>query len=125
MPENQAEFNASQLFYVHKHTKCSACPHRPSSLLSLCVVDVHCGSVGCAVLSSTDALNMLLHVIENPDGGAGINLDTLIAKKKISVRFPLVCLCVHVLVTFLHCLLLLLLVCHRTTTCCTTNAKKR
>ena len=52
----------ADLFYVHKHTRCP--------------------------LSSKDALALIVHIIENPDGGANLNLGALIAKKKINVRTP-------------------------------------
>jgi hypothetical protein len=49
----------SDLFYVHKHTKCP--------------------------LSSKDALSLIVHIIENPDGGANLNLAKLVAEKRITV----------------------------------------
>jgi hypothetical protein len=65
VPETQRQLSLLDLFYVHKHTKCP--------------------------LSSKDALSMLLHIIENPDGGANLNLGALTAEKKINVRRRCAC----------------------------------
>jgi hypothetical protein len=59
-PDTPAQAEISDLFYVHKHTKCP--------------------------LSAIDALALLVHIVENPDGGASINLGKLQQKKDITVR---------------------------------------
>ena len=64
VPTTEQQIGVSSLFYVHKHTQCP--------------------------LSSKDALSMLLHIIENPDGGANLNLAKLVAKKHINVGGPVV-----------------------------------
>jgi hypothetical protein len=69
VPETEQQISVANLFYVHKHTQCP--------------------------LSSKDALSMIIHIIENPDGGANLNLAKLVTKKRINVR-------VHASATRLH-----------------------
>jgi hypothetical protein len=71
VPETREDAAVAALFYVHKRTKC--------------------------ILSPTEALAMLVHVIENPDGGANLNLAELKQRKRIkvlpSLKLPLCTAC--------------------------------
>ena len=59
MPSDANEESASALFYVHQRTGC--------------------------VLSATQLLVLLVSAVENPQGGANLNLGQMKAKKIIKV----------------------------------------
>jgi hypothetical protein len=59
LPDTERLAEAAKLYKVHKSTGC--------------------------ILSSKDAINLLVQIIEKPDGGANLNLSTLKVTKSIKV----------------------------------------